>query len=70
MFRAQIWEYFIGLQDELELVWPSPWNLGKTLFFVSRYLSWPEVVVLFACTCARLCPRSHDVFSPQRRSYT
>jgi len=40
-----IYDYFLTLPSEVNLVWPAPWNLMKVLFIVTRYLPFADVVV-------------------------
>ncbi|KAF9012120.1 hypothetical protein BDZ89DRAFT_484468 [Hymenopellis radicata] len=31
------YDYVLTFQDEVRLIWAAPWNLGKILFFLTRY---------------------------------
>ncbi|KZV90690.1 hypothetical protein EXIGLDRAFT_837630 [Exidia glandulosa HHB12029] len=42
-----IYDYFVTLPDEIQLVWPGQWSPGKILFLVTRYMTWPELVLVF-----------------------
>jgi len=33
-----LYDHMLTLGQEIELVWPTPWNLGKVLFFATAYL--------------------------------
>lgn len=35
----------LTVTDEIDLVWTAPFNMGQLLFFLSRYLVWPEMIV-------------------------
>ncbi|PPQ90722.1 hypothetical protein CVT25_005030 [Psilocybe cyanescens] len=41
-----IWDYFITLDMEVDLVWRSKWNFMKCLFLVQRYLPFADTVWL------------------------
>ncbi|KZV87619.1 hypothetical protein EXIGLDRAFT_773474 [Exidia glandulosa HHB12029] len=41
-----IYDYILTLPSEIELVWPGPWTQGKVIFLTTRYLAWPEVVLV------------------------
>ncbi|KAF8994891.1 hypothetical protein BDQ17DRAFT_1251259, partial [Cyathus striatus] len=32
-----LFDYFLTLGSEIDLIWPSPWNTVKVLFFLARY---------------------------------
>ncbi|EJD34106.1 hypothetical protein AURDEDRAFT_140600 [Auricularia subglabra TFB-10046 SS5] len=38
----KVYDYFLTLSDEVELVWPSSLSLAQVLFYSSRYSMWPE----------------------------
>lgn len=40
-----IYDYFLTLGDEIELVWPSGFALAEILFYALRYSAWPEACV-------------------------
>jgi hypothetical protein len=33
----QVYDYMLTFKDEVRLVWPSRWSIGKVLFFLTRY---------------------------------
>lgn len=41
------YDYFTTLAAEVDLVWRGRWGVGKILFLMSRYVMWPEVVLVF-----------------------
>ncbi|EJD38833.1 hypothetical protein AURDEDRAFT_116344 [Auricularia subglabra TFB-10046 SS5] len=43
---AFAYDHFTTLADEIELIWRAPWGIGKALFLASRYLAWPEFIIL------------------------
>lgn len=66
---AQIYDYVLTLPSEIILVWSGPWGPGKALFLLTRYMTWPEVVLAVYRTshcriAARL--RSHAAHFPYR----
>lgn len=40
-----MWDHIVTLQQEFDLVWRSRWGVGKILFLVVRYMTWPEVMI-------------------------
>lgn len=52
----QIYDYFLTLSQEIDLIWPSQPSIVKMLFFLTRYTSWINVVVLLYCQY--ITPRS------------
>ncbi|KAH8831921.1 hypothetical protein DL96DRAFT_1678207 [Flagelloscypha sp. PMI_526] len=43
-----VWDWLITLKAEILLVWPSRWTLGKVLFFLTRYMSFADVLMSIA----------------------
>ncbi|TDL25240.1 hypothetical protein BD410DRAFT_632978 [Rickenella mellea] len=41
-----IWDYLITLPDEVALIWPSSWNISKSLFLLNRYLAFVDPIML------------------------
>ncbi|KAF8918965.1 hypothetical protein CPB85DRAFT_1279601 [Mucidula mucida] len=35
--EKHVYDYALTFADELNLIWPARWNLGKVLFFLTRY---------------------------------
>ncbi|KAH9485512.1 hypothetical protein JR316_0002420 [Psilocybe cubensis] len=53
-----VWDYFITIGMEVDLVWTSRWNSIKVLFLIQRYLPFIDTCIL---TLYRdLVPRGHD----------
>lgn len=42
---AQVYDYFITFEREVEFIWPSKWTFIKTLFFVTRYSPFLDVTL-------------------------
>ncbi|KAF9023269.1 hypothetical protein BDZ89DRAFT_1070014 [Hymenopellis radicata] len=43
-----IYDYILTFEAELELIFPSPWNAGKILFFLTRYVAFmPHAIALY-----------------------
>ncbi|KAF5366567.1 hypothetical protein D9758_008984 [Tetrapyrgos nigripes] len=47
VLTALVYNYLLTLKSEVQLVWQSPWNLGKSLFFLTRYLAFIVMVLGF-----------------------
>lgn len=41
-----IYDYFLTVDEEFQLVWPSRWGVPKTLFFLNRYLAFIDPAML------------------------
>lgn len=41
-----MWDYLITLGMEIELIWPSQWNVIKVLFLVQRYMPFIDTLIL------------------------
>ncbi|KAF9041547.1 hypothetical protein BJ165DRAFT_1406462 [Panaeolus papilionaceus] len=59
-----IFDHLLTLGDEVELIWQSPWSLGKVLFILNRYYCLAAVIfnnyAFFATTLTdSLAPTSH-----------
>ncbi|KAF8189448.1 hypothetical protein K438DRAFT_1722086 [Mycena galopus ATCC 62051] len=40
-----IFDHIITLDEEVELIWKSPWSMGKALFVINRYYTLASVVI-------------------------
>ncbi|THU93234.1 hypothetical protein K435DRAFT_799876 [Dendrothele bispora CBS 962.96] len=40
-----VYDYLISLDSEVRLVWRAPWNLGKILYLLTRYLGLVGAIV-------------------------
>lgn len=47
----QVYDHILTLGDEVTLVWPEKWGVGKVLFFLARYLPYLDLAVIFAGKC-------------------
>ena len=54
LISLQVYDYFLTLSREVELIWPSNWNFVKYLFFLTRYLPFLDVSVVLYCTSRAL----------------
>ncbi|KAF8590892.1 hypothetical protein K439DRAFT_1115807 [Ramaria rubella] len=43
---ATVYEHLLTLARELDLIWPTSWNVGKFLFFATRYLPLVDSTIL------------------------
>jgi len=41
-----LYDHMLTLGQEVELIWPTPWNLGKVLFFATAYLPFIDGAIL------------------------
>ncbi|KAH8799526.1 hypothetical protein DL96DRAFT_868423 [Flagelloscypha sp. PMI_526] len=57
-----IWDWSITLGIEIKYVWPSKWNLGKILFFLTRYL--PFIDALACLSRSRVVYGNSAVYCP------
>ncbi|EJD38838.1 hypothetical protein AURDEDRAFT_172158 [Auricularia subglabra TFB-10046 SS5] len=39
------YDFLLTFPDEAALIWHAPWGIGKILFLIERYLSWPELFI-------------------------
>ncbi|KAK0473745.1 hypothetical protein IW261DRAFT_1503180 [Armillaria novae-zelandiae] len=39
-----LFDHLITLNDEIELIWRSPWSMGKILFIINRYYTLSSVI--------------------------
>lgn len=44
LFR-EVYDHLITLDDEVSLVWPVKWSLGKVLFMLARYPPYIDTVL-------------------------
>lgn len=42
----QAYDYFLNLNDEITLIWPTPLNIGKTLYLLVRYVPFIDGALL------------------------
>ncbi|KAJ6503889.1 hypothetical protein C8R45DRAFT_894985 [Mycena sanguinolenta] len=40
-----VFDHIITLDEEVELIWKSPWSMGKVLFIINRYYTLTSVIV-------------------------
>ncbi|EJD35257.1 hypothetical protein AURDEDRAFT_175681 [Auricularia subglabra TFB-10046 SS5] len=40
-----LYDHFVTLSAEIDLVWRSKWTVGKVLFLAVRYMKWMELLV-------------------------
>lgn len=46
----QVYDFLLSFPDEVNLIWPSRWNLIKVLFFLTRYLPFLDISLVLFCT--------------------
>jgi Family of unknown function (DUF6533) len=42
LFPYQVYDHSLTMGLEMSLVWPSPWSLGKVLYFLTAYLPFAD----------------------------
>ena len=50
----QLYDYFLTLGPEIELVWASHMNITKALYFATRYLAFSDTILAFYSEFSRL----------------
>jgi hypothetical protein len=45
----QVYDHLLTFGQEIELIWPTPWSLGKFLFFTTKYLALVDGAILTYC---------------------
>lgn len=48
---VQAYEYFLTLDQEVDLVWFAAWTPVKVAFLVNRYIVIPNIVIEQFCEC-------------------
>ncbi|EJD00614.1 uncharacterized protein FOMMEDRAFT_30591 [Fomitiporia mediterranea MF3/22] len=43
---AKVYDYFLTLDEETFLIWPSRWGVPKVLFFLNRYFPFVDLILL------------------------
>lgn len=54
----KIYDYFLTLQLEIDLVWGTPWNIGKILYLSTRYCVFIDSTLLAYCALPLVSGRS------------
>ena len=49
LIDAQAFDWFLTLEAEVKYVWNAPWNLGRILFFGTRYLVFIDEPISLYC---------------------
>ncbi|EJD45947.1 hypothetical protein AURDEDRAFT_165009 [Auricularia subglabra TFB-10046 SS5] len=58
------YDYLTTLYDEVVLVWNARWGTGKILYLASRYLIWPEIILVIYINLFDVNPRAcHVIFA-------
>ncbi|KAF9005410.1 hypothetical protein BDQ17DRAFT_346731 [Cyathus striatus] len=39
-----LYDYFLTLGSEIDLIWSSPWNAVKILYFLARYMPFIDLI--------------------------
>ncbi|KAF8516007.1 hypothetical protein BU17DRAFT_93114 [Hysterangium stoloniferum] len=49
----QLYDHFLNLGEEIDLIWSTPWNAGKILYYATKYTPHFWMVYFFSITGSR-----------------
>lgn len=49
LIRSQVFDYFLTLSSEVNLIWPSKMSVTKVLYFCTRYSAFSDAVIGLYC---------------------
>lgn len=50
IYGAKTYDYLLTFEQEVSLIWPSPWNVVKILFLTTRYTPFVGAGAILYCT--------------------
>ncbi|KAF8530577.1 hypothetical protein BU17DRAFT_60279 [Hysterangium stoloniferum] len=52
---TQLYDHFLNLGEEIDLIWSTPWNAGKILYYATKYPAFLDGAFLLYCTTPSTC---------------
>ncbi|KAF8530551.1 hypothetical protein BU17DRAFT_60260 [Hysterangium stoloniferum] len=52
---TQLYDHFLNLGEEIDLIWSTPWNAGKILYYATKYPAFLDGAFLLYCTTPNTC---------------
>ncbi|KAF8526641.1 hypothetical protein BU17DRAFT_62128 [Hysterangium stoloniferum] len=47
---TQLYDHFLNLGEEIDLIWSTPWNAGKILYYATKYPAFLDGAFRLYCT--------------------
>ncbi|KAF8513265.1 hypothetical protein BU17DRAFT_68880 [Hysterangium stoloniferum] len=47
---TQLYDHFLNLGEEINLIWTTPWNAGKILYYAAKYPAFLDGAFILYCT--------------------